>query len=116
MFNNNSATAMIEHTAFLPSIKQLFTSKQFLLLMFSFGMVNGAFSIYGSLLEELLSPYGIESDQITILAATMMVAGILSAAGIGFYVELTLKYHLVYRILGVLGVVQTVGFVLVLAF
>ena len=44
----------------------------------------------------------------------MMVVGILSAAGIGLYVEKTLKYKLVFRMLGVLGVVQTVGFVVVL--
>lgn len=43
-----------------------------------------------------------------------MVVGILSAAGIGLYVEKTLKYKLVFRMLGVLGVVQTVGFVVVL--
>lgn len=44
----------------------------------------------------------------------MMVVGILSAAGIGLYVEKNLKYKLVFRMLGVLGVVQTVGFVVVL--
>jgi len=43
-----------------------------------------------------------------------MVVGILSAAGVGLYVEKTLNYKLVFRMLGVLGVVQTVGFVVVL--
>jgi hypothetical protein len=46
----------------------------------------------------------------------MMVVGILSAAGIGVYVERTLKYKLVFRVLAVLGVVQTVAFVVVLIY
>lgn len=46
----------------------------------------------------------------------MMIVGILSAAAIGVYVEKTLKYQFVFRILGVLGVVQTIGFVVVLIY
>lgn len=82
--------------------------------MFAFATVNGAFNIYGSLLEEILHPYDISSDQTSMLAASMMIVGILSAAAIGLYVEKTLKYKLMFRMLGILGVVQTVGFVIVL--
>jgi hypothetical protein len=42
---------MVEHTQFSESIKILFTSKKFLGLAFAFASVNGAFNIYGSLLE-----------------------------------------------------------------
>lgn len=56
------------------------------------------------------------SDQTSLLAALMMIVGILSAAGIGVYVERTLKYKLVFRVLAVLGVVQTVAFVVVLIY
>lgn len=84
--------------------------------MLTFGIVNGAFNIYGSLLEEILLPYDISSDQTSLLAASMMIVGIISAAAIGIYVEKTLNYHFVFKVLSVLGVVQTVGFVAVLIY
>jgi len=61
-------------------------------------------------LEEILHPYGINADQVSILAASMMVVGIISAAIIGIYVERTLKYRTVFLVLAFLGVVQTVAF------
>ncbi len=44
------------------------------------------------------------------LAASMMITGILSAAVIGIYVEKTLNYRRVFLILAFLGVVQTIAF------
>jgi hypothetical protein len=105
---------MVEHTEFKESIKILFTSKKFISLAFAFATVNGAFNIYGSLLEEILVPYGITSDQTSILAASMMVIGIISAALIGLYVEKTLQYRKVFIILSILGITQTIGFSLML--
>jgi FLVCR family feline leukemia virus subgroup C receptor-related protein len=61
-----------------------------------------------------LLPYGITSDQTSILAASMMVIGIISAAVIGLYVEKTLQYRRVFMVLAVMGITQTIGFSLVL--
>lgn len=41
----------------------------------------------------------------------MMVVGIVSAAAIGIYVEKTLNYRIVFILLAILGILQTIGFV-----
>ena len=83
-------------------------------MIFALGTILGAFSIYGSLLDNILDCYGFTSDEVSYLAATMMVTGIISAAFFGFYLEKTLKYYVVFRILGVLGLIECIGFPLIL--
>lgn len=49
------------------------------------------------------------------MAAAMMICGILSAALLGLYIEKTLKYSRVFRVMGVLALVECVGFPLVVS-
>ena len=78
--------AMIENTDFKKSIGILFKDKQFLSLALAFGIVNGCFNIYGSLMDDILDPYGYNSDEVSYYGIGLMVTGIISAAIIGAYV------------------------------
>jgi hypothetical protein len=58
----------------------------FLSLNYCFGSILGAFNIYGSLLDNILDSYGYSNDEVSYLAAIMMVSGILSAGILGAYI------------------------------
>lgn len=53
---------MAKHVPFKQSFKILFKSKRFIALALAFSGVNGAFNVYGSIMQTLLSPYGFTSD------------------------------------------------------
>jgi Na+/melibiose symporter-like transporter len=110
-----SPCSEVKHGKYSEEIRALFRNKQFLAMLFAFGTILGSFNIYGSLLDNILDCYGFSTDQVSYLAATMMVSGIVSAALFGIYIEKTLKYYLVFRVLGVLSLVACVGFPLILA-
>ena len=46
----------------------------------------------------------------------MLICGILSAALLGFYIEKTLNYSRVFKVIGVIALVESFGFPLVLSF
>lgn len=70
----------------MSSFKILFKDKVFLSLAFAFGTVNGTFNIYGSLMDDILDPYGFTSGDVSILGTGLMVTGIVFAAIFGLYV------------------------------
>lgn len=49
-------------------------------------MVNGTFNIYGSLLDNVMDCFGYTTDEVSYLAASMMIVGIVSAALFGLYI------------------------------
>lgn len=79
-------------------------------------MVLGTFNIYGSLLDNVLDCFGYTTDEVSYLAASMMIVGIISAALFGLYIERTLKYYVIFKVLAFLGVVVCVGLPLVIGF
>lgn len=94
----------------------MFKSKKFLTLAFAFSTINGAFNIYGSLLDSILDPFNYSNDQVSTMAAIMMIIGIISAGVLGVYIEKTLNYRRVFIILAIIGILQTIGFAIVLKF
>jgi Na+/melibiose symporter-like transporter len=102
--------------SYTKGIKLLFKNKKFLVLLFAFGTIMGAFTVFGSLLDNILDCYGYSTDEVSYIAATMMVTGIISAAVFGLYIEKTLKYYVVFKLLAIIGVLQSVGFPLMLRF
>lgn len=90
--------------------------KKFMFLSLSFGTVNGTFNIYGSLMDDILDPYGFNSDQVSVFGASLMIAGIISAGLFGAYVERTLKYRNVFWICSLLGFLTIAGFPLSLKY
>jgi FLVCR family feline leukemia virus subgroup C receptor-related protein len=84
--------------------------------LYAFGTVLGSFNIYGSLLDNILDCYDFSTDEVSYLAGTMMIVGIISAALIGIYIEKTLKYRRVFIPLGLFGIIQSVCLPLVLIY
>lgn len=101
---------MIENTNFRESIGILFTHKQFISLAIAFGIVNGCFNIYGSLMDDILDPYGYNSDEVSYYGIGLMVTGIISAALIGAYVEKSLNFKGSFRVCGAIGILTTIAF------
>ena len=100
---------------YFEGIKSLFKDKKFLALLFSFGTINGSFNFFGSLLDNVLDCYGFSSNEVSVLATVMMVTGIICAAIFGLYIEKTLKYFVIFRLLALLAIIQCIGFPLALA-
>lgn len=87
-----------------------------MLLAFAFGTVNGTFNIYGSLMDDILDPYGFTPDDVSVFGVAMMITGIVSAALFGAYVERTLKYRNVFWLCAIIGLLTTFGFPMALKF
>lgn len=85
-------------------------------LTLAFGTVNGTFNIYGSLMDDILDPYGFTSNQVSTFGTALMVTGIVSASLFGIYVERTLKYRKAFRVCASIGILTTFAFPLALKF
>jgi hypothetical protein len=75
------------------------------MLNIAFGSVLGAFNIYGSLLDNILDPFDYSNDNVSMLAAVMMITGIFTAGVLGVYIENTLNYRRVFLVLGFTGII-----------
>jgi membrane associated rhomboid family serine protease len=71
---------------FKKSTKAMLKDKKFLSLAVAFGIVNGIFNIYGSLMDDILGCYGFSTDDVSTLGAILICSGIISAAIFGVYV------------------------------
>lgn len=76
----------LENMGYLTGIKVLFRDRRFLGLLFSFGTIMGSFCVFGSILDNILDCYGFTSDEVSYLAAGMMITGIVSAGVFGLYI------------------------------
>ena len=108
-----SVAAMVENEQFDVSVRRLFKSRAFMLFTFAVGSIVGAFYLYGSLLNYILSPYGEEFVSVYLRVA-MVLSGIIVAAFACFYVGRTRKCRRVMVICGVLGLLAAVAFPLCL--
>lgn len=111
-----SLGSMAQSIDFKKSIGILFKDKRFMSLALAFGTVNGTFNIYGSLMDDILDPYGFSPDQVSAFGAALMISGIISAALFGIYVEKTLKYRNTFIMCSIIGLATTVLFPLALKF
>ena len=106
----------MEKIEFRKSFKIIFTDAKFLGLAFAFAIVNGNFNIYGSVMDDILDPYGYSTDQVSQLGVVMMIVGVIIAVVLGAYVERTLNYKRMFQICAFFGLVTTIGFPLCLKF
>jgi hypothetical protein len=81
-----SLGSMVQNIEFKKSIGMLFKNRKFMSLAISFGTVNGTFNIYGSLMDDILDPYGFTPNYVSNFGAALMIAGIISAGILGIYV------------------------------
>jgi hypothetical protein len=70
--------------------------------------------MYGSIADNILSYYGYTSNQVSYFIFGQYLLGIISATIFGFYIEKTLNYSLVFKILTVIAVVSCIGVPLIL--
>ena len=77
---------------FFESIKGLFRNKNLLILVVVFGLVQGSFNTFGTLVSYLADAYGYNSVDSSIFGAMFVVGGIFGSAVIGVYVAKTHQY------------------------
>jgi len=56
-------------------------------------------------MDNIFDCYGYSTKEVSYLFAIMMISGILAAGVLGIYVERSLKYHCIFIILAILGIV-----------
>lgn len=61
-------------------------NRKFMLLAVSFGCINATYSLYGSILDDILDPFGFTPGDVSVFGTSLMVAGIIGAAAFGAYV------------------------------
>ncbi len=101
---------MVETLNFKQAMKTLFTSPKFIAVLFTCSIVNGSFNVYGTLLDNLLDPYGFKPKDVSTLGGTMTICGIVSACLVGLYLEKTLNYKGVFKVFGILGSIDVIAF------
>jgi len=67
-------------------MKFLFTNGKFIAVIWAYGACGAVYCAYGSLLDEMLYPYGYSSDDASYMGTVMTGAGIVSALLFGAYV------------------------------
>lgn len=81
-----SLSSMVESTDFTKSIGEMFCDRKFMTLALCFGTINGCFNVYGSLMDDILDPYGMTPSQVSLMGFLMMFVGIITAVFLGVYV------------------------------
>lgn len=61
-------------------------------------------------MDDILDPYGYTPDEVSYYGEALMIAGIISAALLGAYVEKSLNYFGCFRFCGILGLLTTIAF------
>jgi hypothetical protein len=77
---------MAQNIEFKKSICLLAHNKKFMSLALSYGAVNGTYNFYGSLLGDILDPYGFSSKNISNFGSATMIAGIFATGLFCLYV------------------------------
>ncbi len=67
----------------------MFKNWNFISLAISFGIINGVFNLYGSVIGDILDPYGLHSDDVSVFGAIHIIIGIIG----DFFCGLMLKEH-----------------------
>jgi hypothetical protein len=95
---------MTESTNFKDSFKVMFKNCNFISLAISFGIINGVFNLYGSVMGDILDPYGFHPDDVSVFGTIQIIIGIIGALFCGGYIERTLKYRNVFWCLALIGI------------
>lgn len=67
-------------------------------------------------MDDILDPYGLTPDQVSILGVLLMITGIISAAIFGIYIQKTLKYRRIFILCAIIGLLTTIGFPLTMKY
>ncbi|OBT65512.1 hypothetical protein VE03_05005 [Pseudogymnoascus sp. 23342-1-I1] len=76
-----SSPSSTEHKLdIIPSIKTLFNSREFIMMLIPYTVYVGLFNSISSLLNQMLSPYGFTEEEAGIAGAILIVVGLVAAA------------------------------------
>lgn len=105
-----SIASMTENTSFKESFRVLFNNRNFLSLATSFGIINGVFNVYGSVMGDILDPHGFRPDDVSVFGTVQIIFGIVGALLCGAYVERTFKYRNVFWCISIIGISLSIMF------
>lgn len=92
--------AETEKTKFLQSFKDLATNKNYWRLFVAFSCMLGGFNTFGTLINQILEPFGYSALETGVFGALFILSGLFGAAAAGVYVENTLKYKFTLTVIG----------------
>lgn len=88
--------------------------KKFMSLAFAFGLVNGVFNVVGSILDDILDPYGFHTSDVSLFGTVLMIVGLAFAVICGLYIEKTQNYRNVFWFCGLIGLFTSIALPLAL--
>jgi len=89
-----SNSADMKREEFLPSMKQLFKNKNFIMLFIFFGMGQGALNAFATLLDQISKPYGFSSSDNSLFGALVIIFGLVGSGIAGGIVAATQRYRI----------------------
>eukprot|EP00735_Rhodelphis_limneticus_P012634 TRINITY_DN5950_c0_g1::TRINITY_DN5950_c0_g1_i1::g.9952::m.9952 TRINITY_DN5950_c0_g1::TRINITY_DN5950_c0_g1_i1::g.9952 ORF type:complete len:434 (+),score=78.02,sp/Q28FF3/MFS7A_XENTR/38.46/4e-92,MFS_1/PF07690.11/3.6e-31,MFS_1/PF07690.11/1.9e+03,MFS_2/PF13347.1/4.3e-07,MFS_2/PF13347.1/4.6e+02,Nodulin-like/PF06813.8/0.00011,Nodulin-like/PF06813.8/3.9,OATP/PF03137.15/19,OATP/PF03137.15/0.0023,SPC25/PF06703.6/0.063,NADH_oxidored/PF08040.6/15,NADH_oxidored/PF08040.6/30 TRINITY_DN5950_c0_g1_i1:108-1409( len=110
-----SASAGTETTDFMAGLRSALKNKQYLLLLFGFGIGLGCFNALTTLLQQIIEPHGYSEDDAGTFGAIVIGAGLVGAAIVGPLVDKTHKYKEILKVCFVVAAFAFLVFSLVLA-
>lgn len=87
-----SASAEVKKDAFKPSVKALLSNKNVLMMMVIFGLIQGVFNTYGTVIGEMVNAYHYTDSWAAVFGAVFIFGGLVGSAVFGIYVEIKRKY------------------------
>lgn len=82
----------------IPSIKTLFKSPEFIMMLIPYTVYVGLFNSISSLLNQMLSPYGFTEEEAGIAGAILIVVGLVAAAASSPILDRSKKFLLAIKI------------------
>lgn len=82
----------------IPSLKLLFTSPEFYMVLIPFNFYVGLFNSMSSLLNQILYPYGFTEDEAGIAGAVLIVVGLVTAAITSPLIDRSKKFLLAIKL------------------
>ncbi|KFY48822.1 hypothetical protein V495_01002 [Pseudogymnoascus sp. VKM F-4514 (FW-929)] len=82
----------------IPSIKKLFNSREFIMMLVPYTVYVGFFNSISSLLNQILEPYGFSEEQAGIAGAILIVVGLVAAAASSPILDRSKKFLLAIKI------------------
>lgn len=102
-----SFAAETKKTSFRNSIWKVMKNKNFVLLLIAFSTVLGNYNCLATIVDLLIKPFGYDESDSGVLGALLIVAGLIGAGLLGWYVEVT-KFYKFSIILCLIGFMSSI--------
>ena len=100
-----SASSTEEETAsVMENTKVVLKDKNFVKLIFTFGIVFGTLNTYGTIVGIIANKNGYSDSNASLFGAAFIIGGITGSAILGIYVEKTRKYKIAMTVIATLAI------------